>query len=192
MQEMLVDSIRVSLTNYQRVVILKEKSTDRYLPIWIGPSEADSIAVKLQDVNVPRPLTHDLLNNVIDTLGGIVTHITVSKLENDTFYAKIALQSNGSNFEVDCRPSDAIAIAIRYCCPIYVTKGVLSNINSKEISSDFSFNSIHEYKNKDIESEEATVKRLNKALDSAVNQENYEVAAKIRDRIKSIEKSKQD
>ena len=76
MQEMLVDSIRVSLTNYQRVVILKEKSTDRYLPIWIGPSEADSIAVKLQDVNVPRPLTHDLLNSVIDTLGGIVTHIT--------------------------------------------------------------------------------------------------------------------
>ena len=125
MQEMLVDSIRVSLTNYQRVVILKEKSTDRYLPIWIGPSEADSIAVKLQDVNVPRPLTHDLLNNVIDTLGGIVTHITVSKLQNDTFYAKIALQSNGSHFEVDCRPSDAIALAVRVDAPIYAEDDVL-------------------------------------------------------------------
>ena len=125
MQEMLVDSIRVSLTNYQRVVILKEKSTDRYLPIWIGPSEADSIAVKLQDVNVPRPLTHDLLNNVIDTLGGIVTHITVSKLLNDTFYAKITLQSNGSSFEVDCRPSDAIALAVRVEAPIYAEDDVL-------------------------------------------------------------------
>ena len=125
MQEMLVDSIRVSLTNYQRVVILKEKSTDRYLPIWIGPSEADSIAVKPQDVNVPRPLTHDLLNNVIDTLGGIVTHITVSKLLNDTFYAKITLQSNGSSFEVDCRPSDAIALAVRVEAPIYAEDDVL-------------------------------------------------------------------
>lgn len=125
MQEMLVDSIRVSLTNYQRVVILKEKSTDRYLPIWIGPSEADSIAVKLQDVNVPRPLTHDLLNNVIDTLGGIVTHITISKLLNDTFYAKITLQSNGSSFEVDCRPSDAIALAVRVEAPIYAEDDVL-------------------------------------------------------------------
>ena len=125
MQEMLVDSIRVSLTNYQRVVILKEKSTDRQLPIWIGPSEADSIAVKLQDVNVPRPLTHDLLNNVIDTLGGIVTHITVSKLLNDTFYAKITLQSNGSSFEVDCRPSDAIALAVRVEAPIYAEDDVL-------------------------------------------------------------------
>ena len=125
MQEMLVDSIRVSLTNYQRVVILKEKSTDRYLPIWIGPSEADSIAVKLQDVNVPRPLTHDLLNSVIDTLGGIVTHITVSKLLNDTFYAKITLQSNGSSFEVDCRPSDAIALAVRVEAPIYAEDDVL-------------------------------------------------------------------
>ena len=64
MQEMLIDSIRVSLMNYQRVVILKEKSSDRYLPIWIGPAEADSIAVKLQDLSVPRPLTHDLLNLV--------------------------------------------------------------------------------------------------------------------------------
>ena len=113
MQEMLIDSIRVSLMNYQRVVILKEKSSDRYLPIWIGPAEADSIAVKLQDLSVPRPLTHDLLNLVITSLGGSVSHIVVSDLLNDTFYAKIFIQRNGDNLEVDSRPSDAIALAVR-------------------------------------------------------------------------------
>ena len=125
MQEVVIDSIRVSLMNYQRVVILKEKSTDMYLPIWIGPAEADSIAVKLQDVSVPRPLTHDLLNLVITTLGGAVSHIVVSDLQNDTFYAKIAIQLNSSNFEVDSRPSDAIALAVRVKVPIYVEDAVM-------------------------------------------------------------------
>ena len=122
---MLIDSIRVSLMNYQRVVILKEKSSDRYLPIWIGPAEADSIAVKLQDVSVPRPLTHDLLNLVITSLGGSVSHIVVSDLMNDTFYAKILIQRNGDSLEVDSRPSDAIALAVRVKVPIYVEETVL-------------------------------------------------------------------
>ena len=125
MQEVVIDSIRVSLMNYQRVVILKEKSTDMYLPIWIGPAEADSIAVKLQDVSVPRPLTHDLLNLIITTLGCTVSHIVVSDLLDDTFYAKIAIQLNGSNFEVDCRPSDALALAVRVNVPIYVADAVM-------------------------------------------------------------------
>ena len=125
MQEMLIDSIRVSLMNYQRVVILKEKSSDRYLPIWIGPAEADSIAVKLQDLSVARPLTHDLLNLVITSLGGSVSHIVVSDLLNDTFYAKIFIQRNGDNLEVDSRPSDAIALAVRVKVPIYVEETVL-------------------------------------------------------------------
>ena len=88
MLEMTIDSIRVSPMNYQRVVILKEKDSDRYLPIWIGPAEADAIAVKLQDLSVPRPLTHDLLRTVIDNLGGAVQHILVNDLQNDTFYAQ--------------------------------------------------------------------------------------------------------
>ena len=125
MQEVVIDSIRVSLMNYQRVVILKEKSADMYLPIWIGPAEADSIAVKLQDVSVPRPLTHDLLNLVITTLGGEVSHIVVSELLNDTFYAKITIQLNGNSFEVDCRPSDALALAVRVKVPIYVEDEVM-------------------------------------------------------------------
>ena len=125
MLEMSIDSIRVSPMNYQRVVILKEKDSDRYLPIWIGPAEADAIAVKLQDLTVPRPLTHDLLQTVIDTLGASVKHVLVSDLQNDTFYAKITLQTNGTATEIDCRPSDAVALAVRVQVPIYVDESVL-------------------------------------------------------------------
>ncbi len=125
MLEMTIDSIRVSPMNYQRVVILKEKDADRYLPIWIGPAEADAIAVKLQDLSVPRPLTHDLLSTIIDSLGGSVQHILVNDLQNDTFYAKIMIQANGSAKEIDCRPSDAVALAVRVQVPIYVDESVL-------------------------------------------------------------------
>jgi bifunctional DNase/RNase len=122
---MVVDSIRVSLMNYQRVVILKEKATDRYLPIWIGPSEADAIAVKLQSVSVPRPMTHDLLNTIVDALGASIHSIIVSDLKNDTFYAKIIINVDGEQMEVDSRPSDAIALAVRVEAPIYAEEGVL-------------------------------------------------------------------
>ena len=125
MLEMVIDSIRVSLMNYQRVVILQVKDSDRYLPIWIGPSEADAIALKLQDVSVPRPLTHDLLRSVIAALGATVDHIVVSELNNDTFYAKIALHHNGAAMEVDARPSDAIALAVRTQAPIYAADSVV-------------------------------------------------------------------
>ncbi len=125
MIEMVIDSIRVSLMNYQRVVILKEKASDRYLPIWIGPAEADAIAVKLQDVTVPRPLTHDLLRSVIDTLGATINSIIVSELKNDTFYAKIVLSVDGGQMEVDSRPSDALALAVRAGVPIYAEELVL-------------------------------------------------------------------
>jgi uncharacterized protein len=125
MVEMTIDSIRVSLMNYQRVVILKEKAADRYLPIWIGPSEADAIAVKLQGASVPRPLTHDLLRSVVDTLGASVSSIVVCDLKNDTFYAKIILNVDGKQLEVDSRPSDALALAVRVDVPIYVDDSVL-------------------------------------------------------------------
>lgn len=127
MLEMVIDSIRVSLMNYQRVVILKQRDADRYLPIWIGSPEADAIAVKLQDVSVPRPLTHDLLGSIISTLGGTVERVVVSDLSNDTFFAKLILsKGNGhGHFEVDCRPSDAIAVAVRTKVPIFVEDAVL-------------------------------------------------------------------
>jgi len=125
MIEMMIDSIRVSLMNYQRVVILKEKMAKRYLPIWIGPAEADAIAVKLQGVTVPRPLTHDLLCQVIDSLGASIKSIIVSDLKSDTFYAKIILNVDGGQIEVDSRPSDALALAVRAEVPIYAEETVL-------------------------------------------------------------------
>ncbi|MCK5586161.1 bifunctional nuclease family protein [Candidatus Bipolaricaulota bacterium] len=126
MIEMTIDSIRVSLMNYQRVVILKEKYSNRYLPIWIGPSEADAIAVKLQNVELARPLTHDLLQSVIASLGAKPDYVVVNDLQKDTFYAKLALNANGDDIEVDSRPSDALALAVRADIPIYAEETVLS------------------------------------------------------------------
>lgn len=125
MIEMSIESIRVSLRNYQRVVILREKDSDRYLPIWIGPAEADAIAVRLQEHSVARPLTHDLLNNLISQFGGSVQFVVVNDLENDTFYAKINVEYDGRTLEVDSRPSDAIALAVRASVPIYAEESVL-------------------------------------------------------------------
>ena len=125
MIEMKIDSIRVSMMNYQRVVILKEKAANRYLPIWIGPSEADAIAVKLQNIELARPLTHDLLQSVIGSLGAAVNFIVVSELQNDTFFAKLSLNVNGEQVEVDSRPSDALALAVRAGAPIYAEEAVL-------------------------------------------------------------------
>ena len=125
MIELTIDSIRVSLMNYQRVVILKEKESERYLPIWIGPAEADAIAVKLQGATVPRPLTHDLLRSVIDSLGATVEYIIVNDLKSDTFYAKVILNVDGKQIEVDARPSDALALAVRVEVPVYADESVL-------------------------------------------------------------------
>jgi bifunctional DNase/RNase len=122
---MTVEGIRVSLMNYQRVVILKEKEADRYLPIWIGPAEADAITVRLQEVAVARPLTHDLLRDVLDKLGAQVESVIVNDLADDTFYARIYLTVNGERVEIDSRPSDAIALAVRVQVPIYAEETVL-------------------------------------------------------------------
>ena len=126
MVEMTIDSIRVSLMNYQRVVILKEKYSTRYLPIWIGPADADAIAVKLQNVELARPLTHDLLQSVITSLGAKPEYVVVNDLQKDTFYAKLALNASGEEIEVDSRPSDALALAVRAEVPIYAEESVLS------------------------------------------------------------------
>jgi len=125
MIEMIIDSIRVSLMNYQQVVILKEKTAERYLPIWIGPAEAEAIRLKLQGVTVPRPLTHDLLHSTIDALGATVNSIIINDLKSDTFFAKIILNVDGGQLEVDSRPSDAMALAVRAEVPIYADEAVL-------------------------------------------------------------------
>jgi len=126
MIEMTIDSIRVSVMNYQRVVILKEKYSNRYLPIWIGPAEADAIAVKLQNMELTRPLTHDLLQSVIVSLGAKPDFVVVNDLQKDTFYAKLTLKVNGEEIEIDSRPSDALALAVRADIPIYAEESVLA------------------------------------------------------------------
>lgn len=138
MIEMTIESIRVSLVNYQRVVILKEKSAERYLPIWIGPNEAEAIAIRLQEVNIARPLTHDLLRSVIEGLGAKVTSVVVNDLSNDTYFARIVLDVNGRSLEIDSRPSDAIALAVRVRVPIFADDSVLDRagvvLNQQEAS----------------------------------------------------------
>lgn len=108
MIEMTIDSIRVSLMNYQHVVILKEKESDRYLPIWIGPAEADAISIKLQNVDLARPMTHDLLKNTIfaleSTSGTMVSRILVNDLRADTFYAQIVFEFAEGSIPVTLRP----------------------------------------------------------------------------------------
>jgi len=125
MIEMNVECVRVSMQSYNRVVILKEKESERYLLIWIGPSEAEAIAMRLGDVAPPRPQTHDLLRNIIDSLGGLVRYVLVNDLNNDTFYARIVLEIAGRQVEIDSRTSDAIALAVRAQVPIYADESVL-------------------------------------------------------------------
>ena len=125
MIEVFVESIRVNMTNYRRVVMLKEKTGQRYLPIWIGHFEADAIAIPMQNVPVTRPMTHDLLGSVISSLGGKVTQVIINELAEETFFAKLVVDANGRHVEVDSRPSDAIALAIRAKVPIFVEDAVL-------------------------------------------------------------------
>jgi hypothetical protein len=126
MIEVKIDSIRVSLMSQHRVVVLKDVDTDRYLPIWIGPFEADAITIQLQGVQVARPLTHDLLKSIIDEMGATISHVTVSELKNDTFFARIVMDVNGQSMEIDARPSDAIALAVRANAPLFVAEDVMS------------------------------------------------------------------
>jgi len=125
MIEMSVEFVRVSMQNYNRVVILKEREAERYLLIWIGPAEAEAIAMRLGDIQPPRPQTHDLLRNVIESLGAHVAHVIVNDLNNDTFYARVVLEANGATVEIDSRTSDAIALAVRCQVPIFAEESVL-------------------------------------------------------------------
>lgn len=125
MIEAKIHSIRMSLVTQHRVVILKEVDAERYLPIWIGAYEADAIAVELQDVNVSRPLTHDLLRSIIGELGATVQSILVNDLHDDTFFARIVMDVNGRYVEVDSRPSDALALAVRVKASIFVDDAVM-------------------------------------------------------------------
>jgi bifunctional DNase/RNase len=126
MVEAKIESVRVNVATQHRVVILKEVDAERYLPIWIGVFEADAIVSQLHNIQPPRPMTHDLLKSVITELGARVTRIVVNDLRDDTFYARISLMDiDGRYTEVDSRPSDALALAVRFGAPIYVEESVM-------------------------------------------------------------------
>jgi bifunctional DNase/RNase len=120
-----IDSIRVSLMSQHRIVILKDLAGERFLPIWIGPYEAEAITVSLQEMEVARPLTHDLLRNTLQALGAEVQRIEVIDLRDDVFYARIVLRVAGRELEIDSRPSDALALAVRVHVPIFVDEKVM-------------------------------------------------------------------
>ncbi|MBK6711420.1 MAG: bifunctional nuclease family protein [Chloroflexi bacterium] len=125
MIEVVIESIRISLVSQHRIVLLKELDNDRQLPIWIGPCEADAITIELQDVKVARPVTHDLLKSVITEMGGRVSHVLIRALQDGVFHASLFIDKDGDLTEVDCRSSDAIALAVRVKVPIFINDDVM-------------------------------------------------------------------
>ncbi|MGE5374109.1 MAG: bifunctional nuclease family protein [Bacteroidota bacterium] len=125
MIEVQIDSVRVHLMTPQRLVVLKQMDSERYLPIWVGPYEAEAITVALQEVEMVRPLTHDLLKNVFGAFNARITRIEIVKLQNEIFYGSIIAELNGREIHVDSRPSDAIALSVRAHVPILVHPSVM-------------------------------------------------------------------
>ncbi len=128
MIETTVESIRVSLVTQNRVVILKEVDGDRHLPIWIGAYEAEAIAMELQGVTATRPLPYDLFRALLGELDVSVTQIVITDLSDQVFYARVVLERAGNTFELDSRPSDAIAIAVRTGARILVTESIMEQV----------------------------------------------------------------
>jgi bifunctional DNase/RNase len=126
MIELNLVGVRVELPSNQPIVLLREREGKRYLPIWIGVNEAQAIAIALQGIATPRPMTHDLMKNLLDEVGVSVERISITELRDGIFYALVHIARNGSSFEVSSRPSDAIALAVRSSVPIFAAEEVLA------------------------------------------------------------------
>ena len=127
MIEVVVHNLGVDPTSNSPVVILREKDGHRFLPIWIGPAEANAIAMKLQDQQAPRPMTHDLLTQVVKGLGGTLRRVFSKSVKENTYYAEMVIDRDDHVFQVDARPSDSIAIALRFEAPIFTDDRLLSD-----------------------------------------------------------------
>jgi bifunctional DNase/RNase len=132
--EMTIKGLMIDPITNMPIIILRDQEGQRILPIWVGVFEANAIALQIENVQTPRPMTHDLLKNVIDDLSAQVERIVVTDLKENTFYALIHLRTNGHSIEVDARPSDAIALALRTRSPIFVEEAVIQNARSVESS----------------------------------------------------------
>src|ERR687888_128891 len=146
MQEMVIYGVSFDVVGKQPIVLLKTTEGNRYLPIWIGHPEAAAILMKLQGAATPRPLTHDLFTETLSHLDAQVVRITVTELRDNTFYATITVAQDGSEFEIDSRPSDAIAMAVRAEAPIFAADRVIEEsaiefegeeVNEEELIDEF-------------------------------------------------------
>ncbi|MEE8489502.1 MAG: bifunctional nuclease family protein [Acidimicrobiia bacterium] len=120
-----VVGVRVELPSNQPIVLLREKDGSRYLPIWIGANEATAIAIALEGIQPPRPLTHDLMRSVIDAVGALAVRVVITEMRDSVFYADLALDVSGKEVQISSRPSDAIALAVRTGTPVFTISGVL-------------------------------------------------------------------
>jgi len=161
MVEVIIDSIRVSLISQQRIVILREVDTDRYLPIWIGIYEAEAIALALQDVEVARPLTWDLLKNIFSIMDARILRVEVTSLHDDTYYGNIVAEVDGRKLDIDSRPSDALALAVRAHVPILVARPILDSVG---VSPE-----------EDMQEASSDVNQKTEAPPSEINEENLSV-----------------
>ncbi len=191
-------------------LILKESHGNRRLPIIIGAFEAQSIAMAIDGIKPPRPLTHDLMINLIEALGATLVEIIIDELRDNTFYAKLILDISSMTQEIDSRPSDAIALSVRYKCPIFVNELVLREAGfeidpeiEKSIEKSIDYEEEDEEEDKEIfnykepkekneekssppRSKESRISQLQAQLKEAIEKEEYERAAKIRDELKKL------
>ena len=171
-------------------VLLQEKDGTRSLPIIVGSSEAQAIALYLEGVDMPRPMTHDLLINVLEILDSEINRVSIARMDNGTFFAEIEVTNvQVGEIVIDSRPSDAIAIALRTLTPIYVSDEVMdrAGIDNFSTESEVAEPITSEELTKE-ESGETVLENLNEALEKAITEEEYEMAARLRDRIKQLEK----
>jgi bifunctional DNase/RNase len=166
-------------------LILKEVQGNRRLPIIIGASEAQSIALEMEGIKPPRPLTHDLMKNIITAFGAELSDITIDELRDGTFYAKLNIDSQ----QIDSRPSDAIALAVRYGVQIYVASAVMDEAAfvPEEEEEDLSGTRTPKSKDPSATTGGSRLDQLNQQLREAIEKENYEKAAKLRDEIRKLE-----
>jgi len=175
------------------ILILKKNNSDIKIPILIGSNEAQALSLAYEDIRLPRPTSHDLIINLTQELDVEIDKVIIKKYEKGTFFASIIIKKSTMEIDIDSRPSDAIAIALKRLVPVYITNNILKAIKSKDLIKKQHFPEEFSYPNKNIKKNYDTkdiINNLMEALDKAINEENYEIAAKLRDRIKNLKTKK--
>lgn len=176
-----VERVTLDTSSNRFVVILKDDTYRRWLPIVVGPAEAQAIALQLEKVTPPRPMTHDLMKSLLDNMQVNVIRVVVNDLRENTYFATIDMKRNGTQSQIDARPSDAIALALRSSAPIFVEEEVMKKASIGENL---------EIETPDTEMEDDILQQLNDQLQKAVEDERYEDAARIRDQINDLGQKK--